>query len=300
MSPRIASQKRGEWLELTPGKLTPLENGDRLTAALIWLKDVLGAPPKLLQSLETDGGIKLAGDRLRLRLFPPKKSQYEPYNQDLTILYEDDFCLVVHKPAGIKVHPDGMERQPSLANMVSALYSARNEAIAPAHIHRLDEYTSGPVLYAKNDYAQLKLDEAMARKEIGRSYVAFVQGVVDSKLQVIDQPIGKDRHHNQRRRISPTGKHAVTRVDVLEIYLSASLVRLTLETGRTHQIRVHMSHVGHPLVGDSIYGGSTALIPHQALHGEKLSFRHPLNGEMIDVVDPWPSAMTILHEQLQG
>lgn len=299
MSLRINSQKRGEWLELMPGKLPLPENGDRFTAALIWLKNVLGVPSKLLQSLETEGGIKLAGDRLRLHLFPSRQSQYEPHAHELTVLYEDEFCLVVHKPVGVKVHPDGADRRPTLANMVTALYSERNEAVAPAHIHRLDEYTSGPVLYAKNDYAHLKLDEAMARKEIGRSYVAFVQGVVDSTLTLIDQPIGKDRHHNQRRRVSPSGKPAVTRVEVIEHYPSASLVRLKLETGRTHQVRVHMSYAGHPLLGDGIYGGSTSLIPHQALHGENLSFRHPLTGEMIHVSDSWPTALNTLREQLQ-
>ncbi|WP_188541530.1 RluA family pseudouridine synthase [Paenibacillus segetis] len=298
MSPRITSQKRGEWLELMPGKLIPPENGDRFAAAIIWLRNVLGVPPKLLLTLENEGGIKLAGDRLRLHLFPPKQSQYEPHAHELTVLYEDDFCLVVHKPVGVKVHPDGADRRPTLANMVAALYSERNEAVAPAHIHRLDEFTSGPVLYAKNEYAHLKLDEAMSRKEIGRRYVAFVQGIVDPTLTIIDQPIGKDRHHNQRRRVSPTGKPAVTRVEVAEQYSSASLVRLKLETGRTHQIRVHMSYAGHPLLGDDIYGGSTALISHQALHGESLSFRHPLTGEMIHVTDPWPTAMNILRGQL--
>ncbi|WP_410771852.1 RluA family pseudouridine synthase [Fontibacillus sp. BL9] len=291
-------QKRGEWLELMPGKLNPPEQGGRYEAALIWLERVFGFPPKLLRSLDAVGGIKLAGDRLRLRLFPPKTSQYEPVERQVRILYEDDFCLVVHKPAGIKIHPDGANREPSLANLVSAIYAQRGEPVAPEHIHRLDEYTSGPVLYAKNTYAQLKLDAAMARKEIGRVYVALAEGIVPPSLKSIDEPIGRDRHHPSRRRVSPSGKEARTRVELLETYSKASLVRLILETGRTHQIRVHLSHAGHPLIGDALYGGSTRYLSHQALHGESLAFPHPLTGEILQVSDPWPAEWDKLRAKL--
>lgn len=302
MSSQLTGQRRGEWLELMPGKLPLPASGDRIEAALGWLEGVLGLPPKLQRTLEAEQGIKLAGDRLRLRLFPPRTSQYEPMLPEfpLQILYEDDFCLVVHKPVGVKVHPDGQSRQPTLANIVAAIYSERGEQVAPEHIHRLDEFTSGPVLYAKNTYAQLKLDAAMARKEIGRVYVALVQGTVSPALRVIDQPIGKDRHHKSRRRVSPTGQRAVTHIELIETYPAASLVRLTLETGRTHQIRVHMSHAGYPLIGDALYGGSTKLLSHQALHGESLSFAHPLTGETLSVSDPWPASWEALREQLQG
>lgn len=302
MSLRIAGARRGEWLELMPGRLPMPASGDRYEAALAWLEGELDFPAKLRRTLEAEQGIKLAGDRLRLRLFPPRISQYEPMQPELPlqILYEDDFCLVVHKPAGVKVHPDGHSPQPTLANMVAGIYSERGEPVAPEHIHRLDENTSGPVLYAKNTYAKLKLDAEMARKEIGRVYVALVQGAVSPALRVIDQPIGKDRHHRARRRVSPSGQHAVTRVELLEAYPAASLVRLTLETGRTHQIRVHMSYAGHPLIGDALYGGSTKLTPHQALHGESLMFAHPLTGETLSVQDPWPASWTALLKQLRA
>lgn len=298
MSSVHSAKRRGEWLEITPGKLKPAEGGSRYEAALLWLAETLGFPPKLQRTLESNGGIKLAGDRLRLHLFPPRTPQYEPYEQELTILYEDDFCLVVHKPAGIKVHPDGEGSLNTLANLVAALYASRGESVACGHVHRLDEYTSGPVLYAKNEYAQLKLDEAMRRKEIERTYIAIVQGQVDSSLRVIEGPVGKDRHHPKRRRVSPTGKPAVTRVELLETYPRASLVSLKLETGRTHQIRVHMSFAGHPLIGDELYGGSTQLLSYQALHGISLSFAHPLTGEMVDVDDPWPMDLLEVRRKL--
>lgn len=304
MSQHITGTRRGEWLELMPGKLSVPEGGGRYEAALLWLESMLGVPPKLLRKLEQGSGIKLAGDRLRLQLFPSKISQYKPMdlagtNQAVEILYEDDFCLAVHKPAGVKVHPDGgADNRPTLANAVSAIFFNRGEQIAPEHIHRLDENTSGPVLYAKNAFAKLKLDAEMAQKGIGRVYVALVQGKVSPSLRVIDEPIGKDRHHNSRRVVSRSGQHAVTHVELVEAYPDASLVRLTLETGRTHQIRVHLSYMGHPLIGDSLYGGKTELYPHQALHGESLSFPHPLSGEMICVTDPWPSEWEELRYRL--
>lgn len=298
MSLKSTGQRRGEWLELMPGRLPVLENGGRYEAVMAWLHDELAAPPKLLKTLEAKGGIKLAGDRLRLHLFPSKQSSFEPMGTPPAILYEDDFCLVVHKSTGIKVHPDGESREPTLANQVSAIYAERGEKVAPLHIHRLDEYTSGPVLYAKNAYAQLKLDAAMARKEISRVYVALVQGIVSPTLRIIDEPIGRDRHHNQRRRVSPSGQRAVTHVELVETLNQASLVRLTLETGRTHQIRVHLSYAGYPLLGDALYGGNTKLLPYQALHGESLTFAHPLTGELIRVDDPWPQEWLRLREQL--
>lgn len=307
MSGKFTWTRRGEWLELMPGKLPMCEGQDRLDAAAAWLEEGLQAPPKLLRRLRAEGGVKLAGDRLRLLAFPARASQYAPLEAELPLLYEDDFCLVVHKPAGLKVHPDGSEGSASrvtsappdtLANRVAGWFAGRGEPIAAAHIHRLDEFTSGPVLFAKNEYAHLKLDEAMSRKEIGRTYIAFVQGIVSPRLKVIDQPIGRDRHHNQRRRVSPGGKPAVTHVELLEVFPKhdVSLVRLTLETGRTHQIRVHLSAEGHPLVGDALYGGSTKWLSHQALHGERLSFPHPLSGEAVEVDDPWPPALTRLRD----
>nr|WP_280521418.1 RluA family pseudouridine synthase [Paenibacillus mangrovi] len=286
-------------MELTPGKSLSLAE-DRDQAAAAWLLESLGMPEKLLKQLQSKKGMEWKGDRLRLALFPVQQPGIEPMWRELEILYEDDFCLVVHKPAGMNIHPDGRkgETQPTLDHAVAAHFQMQGEEIAVRHIHRLDQHTSGPVLYAKNDWAQLKLDEDMRHKRIARSYVAFVQGRVSAELKVIDLPIGKDRHHKQRRRVSTTGQHAVTHVRVGEVYKNASLVHLELETGRTHQIRVHLSHLGHPLLGDSLYGGSMSLIGRQALHGERLDFSHPFTGERIEVVDPWPSDLQELHNKL--
>ncbi|WP_223068250.1 RluA family pseudouridine synthase [Paenibacillus caui] len=293
-------RRRGEWLELMPGKAVR-GAADPAEAAAGWLGSVIGMPDKLLKRLAGGGDIRLAGDRLRVRLFPPREYGFEPGGTPPVVLYEDDHCLVVHKPAGLKVHPDGGEEEPTLSNAVAAHYAEGGQKVAVRHIHRLDEYTSGPVLYAKNELAQLKLDEAMSRKEIGRTYIAWVEGVVAPSLTVIDAPIGRDRHNSRRRRVSPGGKPAVTRVEVVQTFADATLVRLTLETGRTHQIRVHMSFSGHPLIGDKLYGAKAKdnLLNHQALHGERLEFVHPFTGEKIEVLDPWPTELALLHSRLQ-
>lgn len=282
--------RRGEWLELAPGKKIASAE-DREAAATAWLLNEAGMPEKLLGQLKASNGIEWKGDRLRLALFAARKGGIEPIWTDLNVLYEDDFCLVVHKPVGMKVHPDGHSDEITLDHAVAAHYQMQGEEIAVRHIHRLDQHTTGPVLYAKNDWAQLVLDKEMSGKRISRIYAAFVEGRIPSDLKVIDLPIGKDRHHKQRRRVSLGGQSAVTRILHAEAGNQASLVYLELETGRTHQIRVHLSHVGHPLLGDALYGGSMSAIGRQALHGERLSFAHPLTHEQIEVSDPWPEDM---------
>lgn len=299
MSFKVVGSKRGEWLELTPGKIFGSGTLDeRFIKVQQWLTEQ-GMPVKLVNLLSHTGGIKIAGDRLRLHLFPAVSTKYEACADEAEILYEDDFCLVVHKPAGIKIHSDGGNKKIStLDDRVASIFIHRNEPIAPQHIHRLDEFTSGPVLYAKNQYAQLKLDEAMSRKEIGRRYIAFVEGQVNPALTKIDQPIGKDRHHPKRQRVSPNGKVAITHVELLEASNNYSKLALELETGRTHQIRVHLSSAGYPLVGDELYGGDTANLPYQALHGISLSFLHPWSGESITIHDPVPEALVQLQQRL--
>ncbi|MGF9700836.1 RluA family pseudouridine synthase [Paenibacillus sp. MABNR03] len=283
-------KRRGEWLELMPGKVVT-GSSDRQLAAEQWLLSELQFPEKLFRQLKANHGIQLAGDRLRLALFASQPIDVEPRWADMSVLFEDDFCLVVHKPAGMKLHPDGSraDHAITLDHAVASYYEMNGIDANVRHVHRLDEDTTGPVLYAKNAFALAKLDEAMRRKEIGRQYAAIVEGQVSPELVQIDAPIGKDRHHKQRRRVSEGGQEAVTHVEIREVWERATLVRLILDTGRTHQIRVHLSYSGHPLVGDLLYGGRPDAIGRQALHGEVLMFNHPLTGALIEVRDPWPS-----------
>ncbi|KZE67623.1 RNA pseudouridine synthase [Paenibacillus jamilae] len=309
MSWKGSWKRRGPWLEITPGReIAAAENRvelvDRAEAVDRWLLNRLGLPDKLWRRLRHEKGIELTGDRLRLALFPVVELGVIPRWYDLMVLYEDDFCLVVHKPAGMAVHPDGGVKDGPLTldHAVASYYEINDIHTAVRHVHRLDVDTTGPVLYAKNEFALLKLDEQMRAKDIDRRYVALVRGKVPRSLRTLDWPIGKDRHHKQRRRVSPTGQKAVTHVEVGEVWGSGpsavSLVYLTLETGRTHQIRVHLSHAGYPLLGDVLYGGRAADFGRQALHGERLTFCHPLSGETIHVEDAWPDDFQKLYKQL--
>lgn len=300
--------RRGEWLEAMPGRAVTAA-ADAETAVDRWLLDTAGMPAKLHARLRREGGIQWRGDRLRLLLFPYREAGIEPVWQEAEVLFEDDFCLVVHKPAGMAVHPDGSSSEVTLDHVVAAHFAASGGGVAVRHIHRLDKDTTGPVLYAKNEYAQLVLDEAMRGKEVSRLYAAIVEGTLSPALKVIDAPIGRDRHHAARRRVSPGGQAAVTRLIGCEVLQGGIVVKVELETGRTHQIRVHLSHLGHPLYGDELYGGppwnsGQRQLPQakgrQALHGESLQFNHPWSREKLEIADPWPEDMLRLRELLGG
>lgn len=278
-SPKInikAAKRKGEWLELRlPDPL--------IGAPLNGVLRLLPIPPKLAGRLLATKGVVRQGRRLRLRLFPPERPEFEAEWQDLNILYEDDFALIVNKPAGMEVHPNAKGQRGTLANAVAAYYDVTGQACRIRHIHRLDKDTTGPVLYAKNELAHIMFDQMMREKRIERIYVALAEGVFHEKHGRINAPIGKDRHHSQRRRVSETGEKAVTHYQVIEQFADHAYVRLRLETGRTHQIRVHLSHLGHPIAGDSLYGGANDLMQRQALHGEKLLWTHPWHGEPMEV-----------------
>ncbi|WP_438444346.1 RluA family pseudouridine synthase [Gorillibacterium sp. sgz5001074] len=270
--------RRGEWLELV-SRGEPLDEAEwkRL------LTEELQFPLKLLGRLISTGGVRYEGKRLRLKLFPEEVAEVQGEWTELAVLYEDDFCLAVLKPAGMPVHPAYPGHTGTLAQAVASYYETTGQVCRIRHIHRLDEDTTGPVLYAKNEFAHIVLDAAMREKAIARTYLALVQGKPRPPEGTVDRPIGKDRSHPNRRRVSPGGDPARTRYRTLEPAPEATLVELQLETGRTHQIRVHMSDMGCPLVGDALYGGSTRLLGRQALHGASLEFPHPWTGERIRV-----------------
>lgn len=287
-----AWRRKGEWLEWTAGQ--DVHSIEDIRNALA---DTVGE--QFLHKLFRSGDIQWKGRRVMLRLFPEEALQYVPEWTEAEVLYEDDFSLVANKPAGMKVHPTREGETGTLLHALGWYLESTGQRCRPRHIHRLDEDTTGPVLLAKNAWAQSRLDEAMRDKRIERIYVALVQGIPPESKGRIVAPIGRDRHHATRRRVSRTGDHAVTHYEVLERLHSASLVRLRLETGRTHQIRVHMSHLGHPLLGDSLYGGRTAGMIRQALHGERLVFPEPFSSERMEVRAAWPDDFADLYEQLK-
>jgi 23S rRNA pseudouridine1911/1915/1917 synthase len=285
-----SSVRRGEWLEI-PLRLEAKHSLDDL------LLNVGGIPQKLIDKLKQTQGIRQKTDRILLHLFPEEFDEYQAQWMEIEIVYEDDFCLVANKPAGMKVH-SSQSGDISLGNAVAAHYLHTGQGCKIRHIHRLDEHTSGAVLYAKNELAQLKLDEFMRSKLIHRQYIAFVQGTMKASKGRINEPIGRDRHHPSRRRVSSTGDEAVTHYEQMAAYENAALLRLHLETGRTHQIRVHLSHIHHPILGDKLYGGDAKSISRQALHGERLQFPHPFYQRLVEVEAPWPADLNELQAKL--
>jgi 23S rRNA pseudouridine1911/1915/1917 synthase len=220
---------------------------------------------------------------------------------NLNVLYEDDHMMVVNKPAGVIIYPgDGEDTSVSLAHLVAGYYAINGLERKVMHVHRLDKDTTGAILYAKHIYSLRALDALLRDRQIRRTYLALVRGRLPQIHGVIDAPIGRDRHVSGRYRVSNTGKHAVTRYRVLGSTSVGndlvSLVECTLETGRTHQIRVHLSHCGCPIVGDTLYGaprgiGSITWEQGFALHAWKISFTHPYEMTQMEVLAPWPNEL---------
>lgn len=301
-------QRKEEWYEVIHPALPAADAAE-------WLQAELELPVKYVRKLQADQGIRSKGKRLAIRLFPREEPQFAADWDIPELLYEDDFCLVAVKPAGMAVHPSHPEHTNTLANALAGYYQLSGQACRIRHIHRLDEDTTGPVLYAKNELSQLRFDEDMRAKAIGRIYLAIVHGKPVSLCGTIDAPIGRDRHVAGRYRVSPSGDQAITHYECLESNGDYTLVRLRLDTGRTHQIRVHLSHLGHPLLGDKLYGGKPELVigaatggaatglrlpvDRQALHGEQLTFRHPFTREPMTVQAPPPADMAEWLEQLR-
>ena len=296
IDPALASRE-GEWLRIPlgdPGSagledgMHPHEVRRRLIAERVF-------PEKWLNRLFSVGGIRVENGALWLKAFPAHDWTGHPLlagggrPASAEALYEDDWCLVLLKPSGMPVHPAHPGMGGTLDEAAVRHVLRAGDPLPVRHIHRLDMDTSGPVLYAKNDLAQLRMDEAMRSKRIERRYVAIVHGVPRPRSGKIDAPIGRDRHHGSRRRVTPGGDRAVTHYETVKASGGLALVKVRLETGRTHQIRVHFSHIGHPLLGDTLYGApADPFLPHQALHGESLTFPHPWTGGGIAVEAPRP------------
>ncbi len=217
-----------------------------------------------------------------------------PENIPLDIYYEDDDLIVVNKPSGMVVHPAPGHYTGTLVNAL--LYHTKNLSsvntdIRPGIVHRIDADTSGLLLVAKNDKVHNILAEAIQKKEVVREYVALVEGIITEDTATIDAPIGRDINNRKKMCVTSTNsKEAVTHIKVLERLNKATLIRCKLETGRTHQIRVHLSYIGHPVVNDPVYGYKKLVDESfgQMLHAEKLGFVHPTTKEYMEFTAPVP------------
>lgn len=217
--------------------------------------------------------------------FPIPASSYKPTPVcAIDIVYEDEHCLIVSKPKGMSTHPNDERDTHTCMNHVMA-HIQENNGVYAEHVHRLDQGTKGLLLVAKHPIAKSIFDRMIEEKSIVRTYAAEVQGNIRQASGVINAKIGKDRHHSTRRIVSETGQHAVTHFEVVARHKQSCVVHLVLETGRTHQIRVHMAHIGHPIIGDTLYGARETPSGDYELHAIQLEFDHPFLNKHIVVKD---------------
>ncbi|MDR0120960.1 RluA family pseudouridine synthase [Bacillus pumilus] len=240
------------------------------------------------------------GDQIIIDLFETEESDVTPEYGELEVLFEDEHLLIVQKPAGRPTHPNEQGQTGTLANLVAFYFQANGEEKRVRHIHRLDQDTSGTVIFAKHRLAHAALDQMLSKKTIKRTYIAIAEGLFKKKKGTIDAAIGRDKHHAVRRRISPNGLKAVTHFQVMDMNkrLQLTAVKLQLETGRTHQIRVHLSSLGHPLAGDTLYDGVRDYINRCALHAKQVDMKHPFTGEHLIIEAPLPPDMDQLMSQI--
>lgn len=206
----------------------------------------------------------------------------------LDILYEDNWLLILNKPAGIAVHPSLLHYDNSLSNGVKYYFDSINLEKKIRPINRLDYNTSGIVLFAKSEYIQEMLNKQMQDNQFKKEYLCLVDGILKKKSGILNFPIARKDGSIIERCVSSDGKPSITKYSILEEFENQnfSLVKCILETGRTHQIRVHFTYIGHPLIGDTLYGNSSTLINRQALHSYKVSFIHPIIKKELTIISP--------------
>ncbi|MGG3887150.1 RluA family pseudouridine synthase [Brevibacillus panacihumi] len=231
------------------------------------------------------------GDEIAVLVDEEETEAVQPEEMPLTIRYEDEDLMVIAKPAGLVVHPTGNHPAGTLANGVVAYWQKRGEKRRFRAVNRLDKDTSGLLIVAKNQWAHEQFSRMQQERRLTRIYQAIAEGIVRPDAGVLDHPIGLAENSFITRQVREDGQTAVTHFRVLARGDGMSHVELRLETGRTHQIRVHMSHEGHPLAGDDLYGGARTYIGRQALHAAQLAFVHPRTGMEMKWSEPLPADM---------
>lgn len=259
-----------------------------------------------IQSLIKEGYITVNGsvckanykvkedDEICIHVFEDKALEATPQEMDLDIAYEDEDVIVINKPKGIVVHPAPGSKEHTLVN--GLLFHCKdlsgiNGVLRPGIVHRIDKDTTGLLIVAKNDKAHLSLSEQLQKKTVSRKYYALVHGVIEHEFGTIDAPIGRDVKDRQKMAVTSTNsKDALTHFNVIERFNEYTLVECVLETGRTHQIRVHMQYIKHPVVGDEKYAyKKTMQVGGQLLHAHELRFVHPTTNEEVVVNAPLPA-----------
>ncbi len=221
---------------------------------------------------------------------------------EYAVAYDDDYLLVVDKPAGVVVHPARGHWSGTLAQALAGRAAGGEEGYRAGIVHRLDRDTSGLIVVAKNDEVHRALKALLAKRALRREYLALVDGVPEARTGTIDAPIGRDRRDRLVMSLDTDApREARTHFEVIEALAAVALLRVVLETGRTHQIRVHMQAIGHPICGDEVYGGGPRFgLQRQFLHAARLTFEHPVTGARVDVSSPLPPDLQSALELARG
>ncbi|MBA2681696.1 MAG: RluA family pseudouridine synthase [Ktedonobacteraceae bacterium] len=310
-NPESTAQQEGRLWHVEPEHV-----GQRLDRYLVPLLDTLSRTA--VQHLIDDGSVLVngrasksgyvlrSGDEVQaLHILPIPHKKAEARSLPIDIVYEDDNLLIVNKAAGMVVHPAPGHSDDTLVNALLAHYPDLSEDMAleddtrPGIVHRLDKDTSGLLIVAKNAHTQVALMEQMKQHEVVKRYLALVEGIVALDKGSIDAPIGRDQRHRQQMTITALeGREALTHFRVVQRFARHTLLLLQLETGRTHQIRVHLQAIGHPVVGDSVYGTGKILkgiqLHRQFLHAFQLSFKHPSTGVQLEFEAPLPPDLQLV------
>ena len=255
-----------------------IENGNIL---------VNGSRVKVSYKIIQDDNIKITEEE-------KKESYLKPENIPLDIIYEDNDIIVVNKQKGLVVHPGNGNPDGTLANAIMAhckdSLSGIGGEIRPGIVHRLDKDTSGLLIIAKNDDSHINLSNQIKEHKVKKTYLALVRGRIKEKEATIDMPISRNTNDRVKMAVSRDGKEAITHFKVIKKYENYTYIEVNIETGRTHQIRVHMSHIGYPLVGDSVYsnGRNPFGVEGQMLHSYKIEFTHPKTGKKMKLTAPLP------------
>jgi 23S rRNA pseudouridine1911/1915/1917 synthase len=277
----------------------------------VFLAERLGTSRSFSQKLLAEGRVRCDGQPVKsshkverdslvvVSVPPPQTLDLTPVSMALDVVYEDEDLVVLNKPRGLVVHPGAGTVAPTLVHGLLARYQDSLSAIGgverPGIVHRLDKDTSGLLLVARSDLAHRRLSNSFATAQVKKTYVALVVGRMEATVEV-DRPIGRDVHQRQKMCVTSTGRAARTRIEPIAVTPLGSVVLAYPRTGRTHQIRVHLRSLGHPVVGDATYGTASDLLDGQFLHAFRIAVEHPTNGRPMAFEAPLPQALTAILE----
>jgi 23S rRNA pseudouridine1911/1915/1917 synthase len=245
--------------------------------------------------LESSSYLVNEGDLIKVNDELDFEIHIKPQDIPVDIVYENDDLLVINKPSGMVTHPAPGNYENTLVNALLGKYALSNDKIRPGIVHRLDKDTSGLMLVAKNDITHDKLAEMIKERKVKRMYLALVSGVINHETGTIDAPIGRDSKYREKMMVTDiNSRNAITHFKVIKRFKKHTLIECYLETGRTHQIRVHSKSIGHPILGDSLYGSKSDLISRQALHAYKVTFIHPITKSQIQIIAEIPNDIKTL------